>query len=89
MTAKSDIRDEGTMRGRFAATLLSATVLVAGLLPTAALAVESASDPAAGFQAQWVVNRPDGSPRNDDSIAVGDDLAVSWSAVDGTPVASC
>jgi len=63
------------------------TILVVGAVaPAAALA---ASDPSAGFGAEWVVSHPDGSPRGDDAIQVGDDLTVAFAAVDGTAVTSC
>jgi hypothetical protein len=60
--------------------------LLVGLLPAP---IALAADPAAGFSATWQVTRPDSSVRTDDAIAVGDDLAVSYAAVDGTPISTC
>ncbi len=62
---------------------------VAGLILAMLPSAVAAADPAAGFDATWVVNGPDGLPRGDDKIAVGDDLHVAFAAVDGTPVTLC
>jgi len=72
-------------RRRIAAAL-GAIGLLVGLFPAP---VALAADPAAGFSANWTVTPPAGVTRAADSIAVGDDLAIWFAAVDATPVTSC
>lgn len=71
--------------------LPAGSLLPAGTIPGAAPATALAAepDPSAGFDATWTVTRPEGSVRADGAIAVGDDLALSYAAVDGTPVTQC
>jgi hypothetical protein len=68
------------------ACLVAALGLLGALAPAGALAV---SDPDAGYHATWTVRDHDGLPRLDGRIAVGDDLEVTFGAVDGTALTSC
>jgi hypothetical protein len=77
------------MRGRPLAALLSAALLIAGIVPAGSAAAGLNVNPFAGFRASVVVTRPDGTPRDDASIAVGDDLSVAFAAVDGTAATAC
>jgi hypothetical protein len=65
--------------------LLAALSLVAAVAPAAA----AAADPAAGYGATWTVSGPDALPRTDGEISIGDDLQVTYAAVDGTAITSC
>ncbi len=67
------------------AALLGLLAAVLLLTPSVVLA----ADPAAGYDVTWTVTRPDASVRSDDAIAVGDDLDLTYEAVDGTPVTDC
>jgi Bacterial Ig-like domain len=72
---------------RRAAISAAVAGLIVSMLPSATLAADP--DPSAGYTATWVVNGPDGLPRGDEKIAVGDDLGVAFAAADGTPVTLC
>jgi hypothetical protein len=82
-------RSVATTRGfvRRALAVTTVAMLVVAILPTSARA--AVTDPAAGYGAEWVVSGPDGLPRGDEKIAVGDDLHVAYAAVDGTAITSC
>lgn len=69
--------------------LLACLVLVGAAAMPAAVA--AAADPASGYSASWTVTEPGGHVRSqdDDQIAVGDLLELSFSAVDGTAVNQC
>ncbi len=68
----------------------SVTPLLAAIaLLTATVPVVSAADPAAGYDATYAVLDPDGALRQNGAIRVGDDLDVSYAAVDGTAITAC
>jgi Bacterial Ig-like domain len=77
-------------RGRRSMVVITAVAIVAGMLLLLAAAPEvHAADPSAGYDVAWSVTRPDATVRSDDAIAVGDDLDLTYAAVDGTPVTDC
>src|SRR5690349_13358824 len=57
--------------------VLMALLVVATVAPGAA----RAADPVRQLDAAWTVTRPDQTVRDDGAIAVGDDLALSWTLV--------
>jgi hypothetical protein len=71
--------------GRRLVSLLAALSLVAAISPAGA----AAADVSAGYHATWTVRGPDAQPRTDGKIAVGDDLQVTYAAVDGTAITNC
>ena len=66
-------------------TVFAVVALLAAALPP----VAAAADPSLGYDADYSVLDPNGDPRTDGAISVGDDLSVSYTAVDGTSITAC
>lgn len=84
------VRDGGVDSNAMTVTITVGGLQVApdyGIADGSPLPVDA--DPAAGYGAQWLVTNPDGQPRLDGTIAVGDDLRLAFAAADGTAITGC